>query len=107
MGALPALEASGTLLALQAPVASNVVTLLVALASFGFGFLTSAAQTWCLIAIERRAAVRAAWWDMVICASSLIVIYTHNWLAFVTYMVGSAWATWWSVRRAKGKEAVC
>lgn len=70
-------------------------------ASLVFGFLTSAAQTWCLLAIESRQAKRAALWDVVICVSSLIVIYTHNWFAFTAYIVGSAWATWWSVRRAK------
>jgi hypothetical protein len=33
--------------------------------------------------------------------SSLIVIYTHNVEAFAAYVVGSAWATWWSVKREK------
>ena len=78
-----------------------MTTLIIAGASLVFGFLTSAAQTWCLLAIEARDAKRAAWWDLVICASSLIVIYTHNWIAFVAYMVGSAWATHWSVKHAK------
>jgi hypothetical protein len=71
----------------------------IAIASLLFGFLTSAAQTWCLLAIEKRAARRAAWWDVVICVSSLIVIYTHSVVAFVAYTLGSAWATWWSVKR--------
>jgi len=70
-------------------------------ASLGFGFLTSAAQTWCLLAIERRWAYRAGWWDVVINASSLIVIYTHSAAAFGAYLVGSAIGTVWSVRRAK------
>jgi len=77
---------------------SNTV---IVIASLIFGFLTSAAQTWCLLAIEKRAAGRAAWWDVVICVSSLIVIYTHNMEAFAAYVVGSAWATWWSVKREK------
>jgi hypothetical protein len=67
------------------------------LGSLAFGIGVSVAQTKCLQAITARFRARAAAWDAVINALSLVVIYEHSLPAFVAFAVGSAIGTYISI----------
>jgi hypothetical protein len=62
-----------------------------------FGMGVSVAQTKCLMAITARFRARAAAWDLVINGLSLVVIYEHSLAAFVSFAVGSAIGTYYSI----------
>lgn len=76
------------------------MVVLVLLGAFAFGVGVSVAQTRCLQAITAKHRPKAALWDLVINGLSLVVIYEHSLVAFVSFAAGSAVGTYLSIEKA-------